>query len=77
MLDQNVKLRSEILSKKHENTETDIGNLARVYWHLHQFRKIEELRAQVLEARKMVLAAKHPGTLLSMGNLAVIYHVFN
>jgi hypothetical protein len=65
-----MQVRSEVLSKKHEETLSSMGMVSIIYLINGKQKKAEELFMQVMETRKRVLGAGHPDTLTSMANLA-------
>ena len=50
-----------------------MGNIARSYSNLGNFKEAEELEVQVLDIQKKLLSAEHLDTLLSMENLSRTY----
>jgi Tetratricopeptide repeat len=65
-----LEARGPLLGKKHPDTLTAMGNLAKTLYAQRDLAGAHKLQEQVLEARVRLLGKEHPDTLTAMHNLA-------
>ncbi|KAF7348784.1 TPR-like protein [Mycena venus] len=73
LLEEVLKKQNQLLGDNHPDTLITMGNLARTYSGLGDYRTAKELDIIVLEKWKQLLGNHHPHTLITMGNLACTY----
>jgi tetratricopeptide (TPR) repeat protein len=73
LIENVLKIRTEILGGKHPDTLTSLNNLAFIYHYLGRLSEALPLYESCFSLRKGILGEKHPSTLLSLNNLAMIH----
>ncbi|HEY7157800.1 MAG TPA: CHAT domain-containing tetratricopeptide repeat protein, partial [Gemmataceae bacterium] len=73
VVQQELKLRKELLGEKHPSYAASLNNLAAMHYEMGDYAKAEPLFQQALALHKQVLGQKHPNYATSLNSLAEVY----